>query len=392
MPSLGSDMEAGTLVEWLVKPGDRVARGDVVAVVETQKGAIEIETFEPGVVERLVVGPGVEAPVGTVLAHIRGVGEPAVAERAEPERVVAPKASAKPKKPKPAKPKEAPPVAAAPSRTRVSPVARRRAGQLGIDADSLTGTGPGGAVTLDDVERAAEAVTPVAPTRVPVPDANAGMRRAIAAAMARSKREIPHYYLTTTIDMTPALSWLEAENTRRPIAERLLYGALLIKAVALALKETPELNGFWRDDGFVPAPGIHIGAAIALRGGGLLAPAIHDADAKDLGAVMQTFRDLVQRARTGRMRGSELADPTVTVTSLGENGVEAVWPVIYPPQVAIIGFGSVVERPWPVDGGIELCRVITASLAADHRASDGHRGALFLRALDRHLQDPETLA
>jgi pyruvate dehydrogenase E2 component (dihydrolipoamide acetyltransferase) len=154
----------------------------------------------------------------------------------------------------------------------------------------------------------------------------------------------------------------------------------------------PELNGFWRDDAFVPGPGIHVGTAISLRRGGLVAPAIHDVDTKDIGAVMQAFRDLVQRARSGRLRASELSEPTVTVTSLGENGVETVFPVIYPPQVAIVGFGSVVERPWSVDGHIEPRRVISASLAADHRASDGHRGAAFLRGLDRLLQNPESLA
>jgi len=387
MPSLGSDMEAGTLVEWLVKPGDTVARGDIVAVVETQKGAIEIETFEAGVVDRLVVETGTEVPVGTVIAHIRGEGEPAAPETAAP-------AAATPKAKKSSKPAE-PTAPAAAARARVSPAARRRARELGVDPETLSGTGADGAVTLEDVERAG--ATP-APAPAPTPaakstgDAAAAMRQAIGAAMARSKREIPHYYLATTIDLTRALDWMEAENRRRPVAERLLVGALLIKATALALKEVPELNGFWRDDAFVPATGIHVGTAIALRRGGLIAPAIRDTDARDLGDVMAAFRDLVQRARTGRLRASELSDPTVTVTSLGENGVETVFAVIYPPQVAIVGFGSVVERPWSVDGRIESRRVITASLAADHRASDGHRGALFLRALDRLLQTPETLA
>ena len=401
MPSLGSDMEAGTLVEWLVKPGDSVARGDIVAVVETQKGAIEIETFEAGVVEQLLVEPGTEVPVGTVIAHIRGEGEPATPEAPAPV-TPAPVTPApvtpvpvtpvpvpeSPKAGKPSKPAEPAPVAA--TRGRVSPAARQRARDLGVDLETLTGTGADGAVTLVDVERAGAAAP--APSVKPAVDAGAAMRQAIAAAMARSKREIPHYYLATTIDLTRALDWMEAENRRRPVAERLLYGALLVKATALALKEVPELNGFWRDDAFVPASGIHVGTAIALRRGGLIAPAIRDTETRELGDVMAAFRDLVQRARTGRLRASELSDPTVTVTSLGENGVETVFPVIYPPQVAIVGFGSVVQRPWSVDGRIESRRVITASLAADHRASDGHRGALFLRALDRLLQTPETLA
>ena len=375
MPSLGSDMESGKLVEWLVKPGDTVAKGDIVAVVETQKGAIEIETFEAGTVERLLVEPDTEVPVGTAIAYIRGEGVPAA-----PAAALLPEAG----KPKPARKA----TAAEATRAKISPAARRRAQELELDPATLSGTGAGGAVTLEDVERAGSA----APAAGVAEDPGAGMRRAIAAAMTRSKREIPHYYLATTVDMTRALDWLAEENRRRPVAERLLYGALLIRATALALKEVPELNGFWRDDAFVAGAGIHVGMAISLRRGGLVAPAIHDADTKDIGAVMHAFRDLVQRARGGRLRGSELSDPTVTVTSLGENGVETVFPVIYPPQVAIVGFGSAVERPWPVDGRVGLRRVISASLAADHRVSDGHRGAVFLRALDRHLQNPEGLA
>jgi len=217
------------------------------------------------------------------------------------------------------------------------------------------------------------------------------MRQSIAAAMSRSKREIPHYYLSTTIDLQPALNWLAEENLKRPITDRLLYGVLLLKATALALREVPELNSVWDADHVVQKPGIHIGVAIALRQGGLVAPAIHDTDQKNLGELMQQFRDLVQRARSGRLRSSEFTDPTITVTSLGEQGVETVFGVIYPPQTAIVGFGKVVERPWSVRGGLMSRQVITATLSADHRASDGHRGGLFLAAVDRLLQEPEKL-
>ncbi|MBI3862893.1 MAG: 2-oxo acid dehydrogenase subunit E2, partial [Planctomycetia bacterium] len=208
---------------------------------------------------------------------------------------------------------------------------------------------------------------------------------------SRSKREIPHYYLSTTIDLHPALSWLTDENLKRPVTDRLLYGVLLIKAVALALREIPELNAAWEQDHAVPRPAIHVGVAISLRQGGLIAPAIHDTDQKTLDQLMAEFRDLVNRARTGGLRSSELADPTITVTSLGEQGVETVFPIIYPPQVAIVGFGKVVERPWSINGGLLSRRVINATLAADHRVSDGHRGGLFLAAIDRLLQEPQKL-
>jgi pyruvate dehydrogenase E2 component (dihydrolipoamide acetyltransferase) len=217
------------------------------------------------------------------------------------------------------------------------------------------------------------------------------MRRAIAAAMERANRDIPHYFLSTAIDMTRALAWLAAANEKRPVTGRLLYGVLLIKAVARALEDFPELNGFWRDGGFQPADGIHVGWAVSLRGGGLVAPAIHDAGRMDFDPLMDALRDVVKRARAFRLRGSELSDPTVTVTSLGEQGVESVYGVIYPPQVALVGFGKIVQRPWVVEDAVQPRSIVQASLAGDHRASDGHRGGLFLSTVDRLLQEPETL-
>jgi pyruvate dehydrogenase E2 component (dihydrolipoamide acetyltransferase) len=383
MPSLGADMDAGTLVEWLKRPGDRVKRGDVVAVVETQKGAIEIDIFEDGVIERWLVEPGTTVPVGTPLALIAGGSPDAATTRPPPPPAPGPVAPPPSKSPRP--------VASKPegSRARASPAARRLAAERSIALSGLSGSGPGGAVLYADVERAAAATAahPPAAKRFDF----AEMRRAIAAAMARSKREIPHYYLSTTVDLTRALVWLETANAKRPPAERLLLAALLLKAVAHALIEAREFNGFFTAEGFQPGPGIHIGAAIAIRGGGLVAPAIRDADKLSLDDLMAQLRDLVARARSGALRSSELSYPTITLTSLGERGVETVFGVIYPPQVALVGFGSPVERPWVVNGEIATRRVLTATLSADHRASDGHRGALFLADIDRRLQNPEKL-
>jgi pyruvate dehydrogenase E2 component (dihydrolipoamide acetyltransferase) len=217
------------------------------------------------------------------------------------------------------------------------------------------------------------------------------MRQAIAAAMARSKREVPHFYLASTIDLEPALAWLEAENARRPVPDRLLAGALLLKAVALALRDFPELNARWEAGRVAPSPAIHVGTAIALRGGGLVAPALHDTDRRPLDDLMRSVRDVVERARAGSLRSSELSDPTITVTSLGERGVDTVFPVIYPPQVAIVGFGRIGRRPWVVGNAVVPRRVVTAALAADHRVTDGHRAGRFLDALDRLLQEPAGL-
>jgi pyruvate dehydrogenase E2 component (dihydrolipoamide acetyltransferase) len=284
----------------------------------------------------------------------------------------------------------APPAEEAP-RLRISPLARKRAQELGVDLSGIAGTGVDGSITVTDVERVAAAPTTAAPPVAPKGLDLAAMRRVIAAAMARSKREIPHYYLSTTIDMRRSLDWLAAENAKRPVTKRLLYSVLLIRAVALALRSTPELNGFWIDDGFKLADGIHVGVAISLRQGGLINPAIHDVDKKNLDELMENMLDLVNRARTGHLRSSELSDGTITITNLGEQGVETVFGVIYPPQVALVGFGKIIERPFATNGLLGVRPMIDATVAADHRVSDGHRGGRFLIAIDKLLQEPEKL-
>jgi len=390
MPTLGADMEAGTLVEWLVKPGDEVKRGQVVAVVETQKGAIEIEIWENGTVDRLVVEPGTKVPVGEVLALLRAPGEAAAAApaAAAPRVAPVPKAQAAPPMPRSATPS---PAAAA--RAKVSPAARQLAAELGLDLEAVQPAEQGGVISRADVERAAAArkVAPGAPAAPAAADWRVQMRGAIAAAMARSKRDIPHYYLATDIDVTAVTDWLAAENLKRGVAQRLLPVVPLMKAVALALRETPGLNGVWADGAFRPSAAVHLGMAIAMRGGGLVAPAIHDADRKSLDTLMADLRDVTMRVRGGRLRSSEMSDPTITLTNLGEQGVECVLGVIYPPQVAIVGLGRITERAWPVQGTVAIRRILTATLSADHRVSDGHTGGLYLAALGRLLQEPEAL-
>ena len=387
MPSLGADMEAGTLVEWLVKPGDWVKRGDVVAVVETQKGAIEIETFQAGLVEKILTGLNTKVPVGTPLAQIgteAAAAPPPVPPVAPPVTpVVSPTVSVPPVSP-PAPPR--PPVAAA------SPAARRLAQERGIDLSSIRGTGPGGAITYIDVEHrlGAAAIAPAEKKRAVGLDLDA-MRLAIAAAMARSKREIPHYYLEHRIDVTASEQWLTQRNETRPPESRLLMAALTIKAVALAVHRFPAFNGFYRDNKFESSKAVHVGTAIAIRGGGLAAPALHDADQLPLDELMSRMRDLIQRTRTGRIRSSEISDSTITVSSLGERGVEALYGVIYPPQVAIVGFGKTVTRPWVVDDAIGPRSVVAITLSADHRVSDGHAGALFLAEIGKLLMEPDKL-
>jgi pyruvate dehydrogenase E2 component (dihydrolipoamide acetyltransferase) len=361
MPSLGADMEAGKLTRWNIKPGDRVKRGDIVAEVETEKADIDVEIFTSGIVHELLVQEDQKVPVGTALATILDEGE------------------------------TAPPPRMTPTRQRVSPLARKLAMERGIDLSSIHGTGPDGAITREDVERAA--APEAAPKSVPAPTepAGVGMRHAIAAAMARSNREIPHYYLETRIDMHRALEWLLDQNAKRSIQERLLPAVLLIRAVTRALKDVPELNGYWVNDRLEIKSSVNVGFAIALRHGGLITPAILNAERQDLTQLMTALSDLIVRAREGHLRSSEIAEGTITITSLGDLGVETVYGVIYPPQVALVGFGRIQETAWANEGAVTVRPVLAATLAGDHRATDGRRGAQFLSALSAYLQDPGKL-
>ena len=375
LPSLGADMDRGTLLEWRVQPGQAVKKGDVVAVVDTTKAAVDVEIWVDGTVHRLLAAVGQDLPVGTVMAELLAPGESA------PDAAAMSRAGA------PAAP------AAAPPRQVASPAARRRAAELHLDLAGLAGSGASGAITLEDVERAAALAAAPTPPETPPPPADrlADMRHAIAAAMSRSKQEIPHYYLAETVPMRKALDWLHEANAQRPLAERLLPAALLLKAVALAVRDFPEMNGWFVDGVFHPGAVAHIGVAIALRQGGLIAPALHDVGGRELGAVMFGLADLVRRCRAGRLRSSEMSDPTLTVTNLGDQGVEDVFGVIYPPQVALVGFGRITERAWVQDGQLVVMPVVRVSLSADHRVSDGHRGAMFLMRLAELLQQPDKL-
>jgi pyruvate dehydrogenase E2 component (dihydrolipoamide acetyltransferase) len=371
MPSMGADMEAGKLTRWLVAPGASVAKGDIVAIVETEKADIDIEVFVSGVVEELLVAPGARVPVGTPLARLRT--ERAVAQ--EPAPAAAARAAAPSAAPATAGRAGAPTFAG-----EASPAARRRSAELGIDLAALAGSGPAGAVVLGDVEAAAAASSPARPAR-----------RALAAAMERSNREIPHYYLSTRVDLGPALAWIAETNARRPVTSRLLPAALLLKATALAARRVPELNGHWLEGSFRPSPAVRLGVAVSRRRNEVVVPTLLDIDATSLDELMASLSDLVTRARAGSLRSSELAEASLTVTVLGELGADAVWGVIYPPQVALVGFGRIRELPWAAAGRVEARPGVDVTLAADHRASDGFRGGRFLAVIGELLAQPESL-
>ncbi len=407
MPSLGADMESGTLVEWLKKPGDAISRGDIVAVVETEKGAVEIEIFMSGTLDQWLVQEGQTVPVGMPLALIAtekeekapSISAPAPRPASEKAEAPPPVPAAVQAQPLPVTQAPPPVALAAEARIKASPAARAYAREHGIDLAAITPGTPGGAILRADAERGAALQTqaPATPTPASARRSKHGfdfdkMRHAIAAAMARSKREIPHYYLSTQINLRHATAWLTETNANRQPERRLLMNVLLLKAVAQAVKAYPRFNGFYLNDAFTQAQGIHLGPAISIRGGGLVAPAMHDCDQKSLDEIMTSLRDLVARVRAGSIRSSEMSDPTITVTALGERGVDAVFGVIYPPQVAIVGFGAPHLAPVAhADGGLAVEPVILASLAADHRVTDGHLGARFLSQIAALLQEPEKL-
>lgn len=391
MPSLGADMESAVLMEWLVKEGDHVNKGEVIAEVETSKGVIEIEVFEDGIVEKLLVEEETECAVGTPLALIRTETEtqnespvqpPPPVEKAPEELPIQPEPVVETETAQAAEPAVGKtPESSSGERVKASPAARKRAKELGVDLAALPHEGT--AVQLSAFEEAKVSV----PKRA-APD---GMRLAIAKAMSLSNAEIPHYYLSTSINMTPALEWLSTLNNQRSIQERILPAALLIRAVVKALEAVPQLNGFWKENSLQISKAVNPGIAIALRKGGLITPALIDTQTMNLDTTMQALGDLITRSRSGKLRGSEMTQQTVTITNLGDLGVESVFGVIYPPQVAIVGLGRISERPWAEGDSLSVRKVMQATLAGDHRATDGRIGALFLEKLNELLQHPQEL-
>ena len=403
LPSLGADMEVATLMAWKVGIGDHVHRGDIVAEVETTKGTIEIEIFEDGIVEEIKVKRGEEVPVGTVLAVIRSATKNARDKESESHSIAKLPASSEEDKlvetglksqphlekfSKPELRKEN-----REDRIKAVPSARKLAREKGIALENIHGTGKGGIIHKVDVLNAIKMLTAskAAPKERIDKRSPENMRQAIAAAMSRSNTEIPHYYLQTRIDMSNALSWLQSANSVRTVTDRLLLAALLVKSVALALKAVPELNGYWKDNKLQRVREINIGLAIALREGGLVLPAIHHVDEMDLDELMKSMNDTINRARSNRLRSSELTEGTITVSNLGDLGVETMYGVIYPPQVAIVCFGKIYDHPWVENGMVAVRQVVNATLAGDHRATDGKSGARFLGKVNYYLQHVEGL-
>jgi pyruvate dehydrogenase E2 component (dihydrolipoamide acetyltransferase) len=391
MPSLGADMDAGTLIEWRKKPGDTVKRGDIIAEVETQKGLIEVEVFDEGIISELLIKEGTKVPVGTVLALIN----PSQSELEMPKEVSPEKTEIQPTEEKIAEKTVGEKLEE--THLKASPLAKRIASENGIELSKIQGTGEEGVITKEDVEKAIaqrDKITEILKESIEKKEESGfkmeSIRAAVAAAMSKSNREIPHYYLDKKIDITKSLDWLFEKNQQRTIQKRILPAALLIKAVAKSLVDYPDLNAVW-EDGLQQKKEINIGFVVSLRGGGIIVPAIHNADLKSVEEIMEALNDIIPRARAMKLRSSELSDSTITITNMGEGGADLVYGIIYPPQVAIIGFGSSSEQPFAENGMVGIRTVLNATLAGDHRATDGLVGSGFLATLNKNLQNPELL-
>ncbi|MBP6180390.1 2-oxo acid dehydrogenase subunit E2, partial [Flavobacterium sp.] len=279
-----------------------------------------------------------------------------------------------------------------------NPIEKIEAEDNHIDISQITGTGPDGAITKEDVDFSIaerEKIETEKVEKIPVEIEKRGtaveaIRSAVAAAMSKSNREIPHYYLEKKIDMTNALAWMQVANSKRPLKKRLLPVTLLLKATAKSLLEFPDLNAIW-DNGLQLKKDINIGFVVSLRTGGIIVPALHQVNLKSIDEIMDALNDIIPRARALRLRSSELSDSTITLTSIGDGGADSVFGVIYPPQVAIIGFGSIVELPFAEHEMIGIRSCISVTLAGDHRATDGLTGSRFLVTLNKYLQIPEAL-
>jgi pyruvate dehydrogenase E2 component (dihydrolipoamide acetyltransferase) len=375
MPSLGADMESAVLMEWKVKEGESVSKGDIIAEVETSKGVIEIEVFEDGVIEKLLVKEETDCAVGTPLAVIRSKEQEVEEKESQefkidesPQKVLEPEEKKTDEK-------------VFKQRIKISPAARKKAKELGVELSEVQGDKK--EIHLKDIES----------ETVPKKSEHSasGMRQAIAKAMSLSNAQIPHYYLSSSINMSPALKWLEEVNRNRAIQERILPAALLIQAVVYALKEVPELNGFWRNDALEISKEINPGIAIALRKEGLITPAILNAHELNLDGTMKSLSNLIERTRSGKLRNSEITEQTITITNLGDLGAESVFGVIYPPQVALVGFGRIMNAPWAEGDTLSVRKVLQATIAGDHRATDGRIGGKFLDKLNQILQIPQEL-
>lgn len=338
MPSLGADMDKAKLLSWHIHVNDKIEKGQVIANIETQKAAVEIESFKKGTVTKIIANEGDVIPVGQTLAILETNG---AQDQLSSKLKTAPKIEQSEQSEQ-----------------------KTKSEQVPVSSANRT------------------------PTKTVMPDESIiNIREAIAKAMSKSKKEIPHYYLNSSIEIDGILNWLDQINANKTLEGRILISAVFVKSLALALKTNPEMNGFYIKKQFIPSPSININIAISLKNKGVIVPALLDVANKNLDQINQELKSLVERARAQKVKQKELTDGTITLTALGNLGAEEVFGIIFPPQVALLGIGAIHKKACVLNDAIKIRNVINVSLAADHRVSDGIAGSKLLNAFNKALTD-----
>jgi len=434
MPALSPTMEEGTLAKWLVKEGDSVAAGDLLAEIETDKATMEFEAVDEGTIAKILVAEGTdEVKVGTVIALIAGEGEDASAATAAPGAAKEPvaKDGGETGAGQPAKEEAAPapeatsgginpkqhsegkaavqPRADTGDRIKVSPLARRLAEQRGIALESLTGSGPGGRIVKADVDgaggkpaalaAAADSAPSATPSPAPAPAYGvpeiphevaklSNMRKTIARRLTESKQNVPHIYLTVDVRLDALLKLRgELNASLEPRGVKLSVNDLMIKALAAALIEVPECNVQFTGSELVTFKRADISVAVSIPGG-LITPVIAEADTKPLSRIATEMRDLAARAREGKLKPEEYQGGTASLSNMGMYGISVFSAVINPPQGMIMAIGAGEKKPWVVDGALQVATMMTATGSFDHRAIDGADGARLMKAFKRLVEQP----
>ncbi len=406
MPQMGFDMTEGTVTRWLKSEGDTIERGEPIVEVETDKATVEVEAFASGVLRKIIVQEGSTVPVNQVIGLIGGADE-AISEIEAPVAELPQAENPAPEKRQPAgEEREAETVqeekkAKAGGRPLVSPLARRIAEEKSIDLNLVTGTGPKGRITKDDVQSfiaqgdgaqattAAPATLTTAPAEIEALQLTK-MRQTIARRMTQSKQEMPHFYVSASIDMTKAMALREELNEMYEGELRITVNDLIVKAVALALVKHPMFNSYYAEEQIRRNPSINIGIAIALEDG-LVAPAILDCGNKGLKGIAIAARDLTNRAREGVLKAEEYTSATIAISNLGMFDVDSFIAIINPMQSASVAVGSVRKQPVVRDDQVVISHMMEATISADHRVTDGAQAAQFLNEIKRFLQSPSSL-
>ncbi|HJR82287.1 MAG TPA: dihydrolipoamide acetyltransferase family protein [Anaerolineales bacterium] len=429
MPKLGFDMSEGVLVRWVKNEGENINKGDVLAEIETDKATVEVESSASGVVRKLLANQGDVVPVGTPIAIVgtadEKIEEPKAAEqqseaKAEqkppaPSETELPKEEEKPapaaqKEPaKPAAPEAAPakPAAAEPSdgRIKASPLARRLAEEKSLELGSIQGSGPGGRIVRKDIEAALEkgvpAAKPSAPAAMPVPSMVpvaredetvqlSKLRQAIARRMTESKTSAPHFYVTHEYKMDTLMAMRKQVNEYLPENEKISVNDFIIKAVALALREFPNLNAAFSGDKVVRYGAVNIGNAVAVEGG-LLTVVNRNADQQPLRAISAEMKRMAAGVREGKVRPADIEGSTFSISNMGMFDVENFFAIINPPEAGILAVGSARQVPVVENGEIKIGWRMKATISVDHRVSDGAEAAQFMQALAKYLEEPLRL-